>query len=773
MSTILITGSSRGLGLELVRRFSAQAGKQGGLVIATARNCSPALKEAILQSNGSTVFVVLDLSDEKSVTKSAEEVRGILQGRSLDILINCAGAFSVTLGKTAEIVQDQQNCTKCTYHPICAWLQSDMGGENADLTVPEGAEAVMEIVVNLKPEDNGCFKSIRVPGWDGDYLVPIALMLVRNANACGRGGPLEKGHCQNLRGPVSRIRSPGVYHQRTRETSPMTPSTEGDNASNYHAIQAKNIIQLELDDSRFNQERQDILRSALQLVTEIAATERHQADTAVDDPLDDAHDVPESPPREMLFMLLRGPTESVGNEWPDHISDSAYERMATALLEGDLDPNGRLFHQYSICAYVKAVFRSFRLYRATENQAIRRQLSQSKKLYTRAAVKSIRQFNPLQWPDLVSIQSLVSSALLMQHLGRFNQCWLVISYAARQITALNYHKIHKSQTYTEIEEEIYSAVCWCYYLDRTLSSLLGRPVSLPELEVSPVDLITLDPSSPYGGVFRTVLELAVIQGELHRVSNSKSNEPKAVVETCQALETKMLSMLPTLQANRDALSKIVQYDWASFDFCYYAIFVEVQRTRLKSFFTPLIHRQCLLNARKCLQAFRFLQQHQHPVEPSIGDPYPSFLTCAFFVVFCHIIGTLDRNDYNLMRSITESLSQFKQDPHLGKLLGLLQSLERMCEPLFVERDTDVQQEAGTSVTSATNDHTTANVMAPVNAVPQVNYGGGGPDINLLNNESMQFPSTGIDFSAEGLMWQLFNSEVPAGWLTADMYSFHG
>ncbi|RDW94176.1 Zn(II)2Cys6 transcription factor [Aspergillus mulundensis] len=514
--------------------------------------------------------------------------------------------------------------------------------------------------------------------------------------------------------------SPVVLRQVTRGTSPIaTPSTEGDNASNYHAIQAKNIIQLELDDSRFSQERQAILRSALQLVTKIAASERHQADMVAEDLSDDGLDVPESPPREMLFMLLRGPTESMGSEWPDHISDKAYERMATALLEGELDPNERLFHQYSICVYVKAVYRSFRLYRATENQAIRRQLSQSKKIYTRAAIKSIRQFNPLQWPDLVSIQSLVSSALLMQNLGRFNQCWLIISYAARQITALNYHKIHKSQTYTETEEEIYGAVCWCYYLDRTLSSLLGRPVSLPDLEVSPVDLITLDPSSPYGGVFRIVLELAEIQGELHRISNPNMNEAKAVVETCQALETKMHSMLPTIQANRDALPKTL-------------------------FLYPL---------------------------------------SAFFVVFCHIIGTLDRNDYNLMRSITESLSQFKQDPHLGKLLGLLQSLERMCEPLFVERDTDgayptrhvppadvhIQQEAGTSTTPATNGHTAANVSGPVNDIPQINYiGDGDAGINLLDNESMHFHNTEMDLSAEGLMWQLFNSEVPAGWLTADM-----
>ncbi|KAL4773010.1 hypothetical protein BDW60DRAFT_222178 [Aspergillus nidulans var. acristatus] len=562
------------------------------------------------------------------------------------------------------------------------------------------------------------------------------------------------------------------------ETSSMnTPWTEGDNTSNYHAIQAKNVIQLELDDSRsaLSQERQSILRSALQLVTEIAASERHQGDAVAENELlDDGLAVPESPPREMLFMLLRGPMESAGDEWPDHISDKAYGRMVTALLQDDLDRNGRLFHQYSICVYVKAVDRLFRISRATDNQAIRRELSQSRRIYTRAAIKNISQFNLLHWPDLLSIQSLISSALLMQQLGRFNQCWLMISYAARQITALNYHKIYKTQTSTQAEEDIYSAVYWCYYLDRTLSALLGRPVSLPDLDVSPVDLITLDPSSPYGSLFRAVLELAEVQGELHRVSCCTDNN--AVVETCQALETKMQNILPALQTSRDALTKIVQYDCVAFDFCYYAIFVELQRARLKSFFTPLIHRQCLLNARKCLQAFQFLQQHQHPAEPSgFGDAYPSFLTCAFFVVFCNIIATLDHNDYRLMRSIIEDLSQFKQDPHLEKLLSLLRSLERLCEPLFLEslsasparQGPSVQQE--TSATFETEGHTGSRITTDISQTYPLDDTGMGS----LNHEPMPLQNTGVSFPVNELMWQLFNSEVPAGWLAANMYPFNG
>lgn len=89
-----------------------------------------------------------------------------------------------------------------------------------------------------------------------------------------------------------------------------TPNSAADaDDSNYHAIQAKDIIELELDDSRFiSHERQVVLRSALQLVNEIAERERRQSGTFMEDGSPEAPTipVPEVPPRELLFMLLRG-----------------------------------------------------------------------------------------------------------------------------------------------------------------------------------------------------------------------------------------------------------------------------------------------------------------------------------------------------------------------------------------------------------------------------------------------------------------------------------
>ncbi|PYI21643.1 hypothetical protein BO99DRAFT_420552 [Aspergillus violaceofuscus CBS 115571] len=718
MSNVLVTGSSRGLGLELVKQIAAHQDLQGGVVVATARTCSPQLKEVISASNEAVVFVALDVADEGAIANLVEQVKSALGGRSLDILINCAGVHSETHGKVTLI------CPEC-------WLKSDMGGQDADLTVPQGAEAVLKMALAADSQDNGTFKNIHVPGW-GKY------------------------DGQNVAWPPS----------------PDAVSTTSDEGSNYHAIQAKNIIQIDLQNPRLiSREQQSVLKSALQLVSSMAD---HQPPPSLEEE-NHLHDCPstvaEVPPRELLFMLLPGPPESVRIQWPDHISDKAYVRMATPLLKDRSQLDAKTFHQYCVCIYVKAIFHIYQVSRSIDDPVLRKEMSESRSNYVAAAMRSIEKFNILKPPDLLTIQSMVSSALLMQHLGRPHQCWLFISYAARQITALNYHKIRRLPATSETEQEINSVVYWCYYLDQTLSSLLCRPSSLPDLEVSPTDLIALAPSSPYNDLLRVIIDLAQIQGKLRAVScGSRNKHPDQALETCQRLEAKMQAILPRLQAGRDSHPQMVQYDWVGVDFCYYAIFVEIHRTRLKSAFSPKVHRECLINARKSLQAFHFLQQH--PAElPGFDDPYPSFLTCAFFVVFCNIIGTIDRDDYDLMDRIIQRLEPFKQDRHLGKLLNLLQSLERLCAPFFqisggrgdsgseaVAPDGDLPVPlAGTNFDHA---HNTASLETFHPIFPEA------PGL-----EPMPTATTDVDSSADWLMWQLFNSQVPAGWLDKDVDPF--
>lgn len=104
-----------------------------------------------------------------------------------------------------------------------------------------------------------------------------------------------------------------------------------------------------------------------------------------------------------------------------------------------------------------------------------------------------------------------------------------------------------------------------------------------------------------------------------------------------------------------------------------------------------------------------------------------------------------------MHQITTGLSEFKRDPHLEKVLSLLTSLDRLCEPLFHE---DVE------VISQSN----PQMQRPAETPPTVRiFPNAWDNIDLGQDTS----NSEIGASTDWLMWQLFNSEVPLGWLNPD------
>ncbi|MDH5305942.1 MAG: SDR family oxidoreductase [Myxococcales bacterium] len=81
MTTILVTGANRGIGLELCRQLAAR----GDEVIAACRRSSTAL-----DALGVRVLRDVEVTDEASVQALADALAGV----SLDILVNNAGIFT-------------------------------------------------------------------------------------------------------------------------------------------------------------------------------------------------------------------------------------------------------------------------------------------------------------------------------------------------------------------------------------------------------------------------------------------------------------------------------------------------------------------------------------------------------------------------------------------------------------------------------------------------------------------------------------------------------
>ncbi|KAI9061970.1 NAD-P-binding protein [Trametes sanguinea] len=92
-TTWLVTGASRGIGLELVRQLVASS---ENLVVAACRNPDKAteLKGLKAGAKGALHIIQLDVSDFDSIRASAKQLEPILGEVGLDYLVNNAGVAS-------------------------------------------------------------------------------------------------------------------------------------------------------------------------------------------------------------------------------------------------------------------------------------------------------------------------------------------------------------------------------------------------------------------------------------------------------------------------------------------------------------------------------------------------------------------------------------------------------------------------------------------------------------------------------------------------------
>lgn len=92
MASYLVTGSGRGLGLELVTQLLALPPSQVSTVFATTRSSpTTALQNLIDNSKGRLVHIPLVTTDKSNINNAVSLVDDKLDGKGLDIVVNNAG----------------------------------------------------------------------------------------------------------------------------------------------------------------------------------------------------------------------------------------------------------------------------------------------------------------------------------------------------------------------------------------------------------------------------------------------------------------------------------------------------------------------------------------------------------------------------------------------------------------------------------------------------------------------------------------------------------
>ncbi|KAK4902834.1 hypothetical protein LTR27_000773 [Elasticomyces elasticus] len=105
----LVTGASRGIGLELVQQLLALPGSQVTKVIALSRGAPPAALQELLDKHAErATHVTASVDDTQSVKQAAQAVEAQLGDQGLDVLINNAGIFGEVFAEGAKFIPPEE-----------------------------------------------------------------------------------------------------------------------------------------------------------------------------------------------------------------------------------------------------------------------------------------------------------------------------------------------------------------------------------------------------------------------------------------------------------------------------------------------------------------------------------------------------------------------------------------------------------------------------------------------------------------------------------------
>ena len=97
MASYLITGASRGIGLELIKQLLELPVSQVRKIFAVTRSDPPApLRDLIIKNSDRAIHISAAVDDTASVEKAVTEVKAKLGAGGLDVLVNNAGTSAWT-----------------------------------------------------------------------------------------------------------------------------------------------------------------------------------------------------------------------------------------------------------------------------------------------------------------------------------------------------------------------------------------------------------------------------------------------------------------------------------------------------------------------------------------------------------------------------------------------------------------------------------------------------------------------------------------------------
>ncbi|KAJ5594403.1 transcriptional regulator family: Fungal Specific TF [Penicillium hispanicum] len=558
------------------------------------------------------------------------------------------------------------------------------------------------------------------------------------------------------------------------------------------ASEAREYIEHELQcNLALSHDRRTALESARNFVNQLSnpCLRRPDENAPVEDMEVEDNLAPPTLTPELLYMILPGPDKMTTSQgaiiWPDHISNKTLERMGLAIIEHS--ENDQVLQFYRICVWAKAVASISKLAPLVSSERLKVHFRTLKKQYEAAAIEELNSIPMTAVPSLALLQALLSGKRLMQHMGNMSRCWMLVAFASRVIVALNYHNITDTVPRNETEEDIHACLYTCYYFDKILSLLLLRPPSLPELKVDPAQLIHLDPELPTTAMVTGIVQYSHLRASLLGIllDTKKIGEVEKatflsdLVVQAHTIHSNFQAYRSRNEPRFPASWDILQLEWLSMDFNYYSVLTTLIRARSSVLKSRLVCEECLYAARKALTTLHAMQEAFSSHVTSV-DAYPYFLTWTmllfplspFFVLFCNVVATSDRRDYEMIRKITDELRRFaKANASIGKLYGLFSKFLDLCAPLIKTNPESWSPQW--SVLDPANDIGAGAKMISQTSSSYLDHGrdhqASGPVPSPITSSRTSEMPQSVEGWDDSLMWELFDNQPSLGWAESEMW----
>ncbi|CAG8094139.1 unnamed protein product [Penicillium salamii] len=649
--------------------------------------------------------------------------------------------------------------------------------------------------------------------------------------------PAEESHSagehsgpENL-GSVSQARSGSPHTSSLPEIPrPISMPEDGIRDPADYSNSTSDMIRQELASHHNLSSRQFmVLQSALSLVGKFVSSSHNIEHTQQEKGADDANAMPPSDlPHEMFYNLLG---VNIHSHWPDHISSKTLERICLVVGDGTASP--QLARQYMLCILSKAVIFISRWLRSPMSQGLANSLEKSRNSYITSGLRCLHHIDFTRSPTLPMLQALLSGvstskfifyipqgccsvadiikATLVQLLGQTSRSWVLTSFASRGLVALGYHQLTPALLASQQRDEIRDCIYWCYYMDKTLSMLLVRSSSLPDLPYNPATLVKPEPENPLSYKVKIMVKLAYVQDlYLNALAERQKNRPypSNLVESLQfelysvrleILEVRIDPYHSFSQTDRvksrpnHTATPILKSEWDAVDFTYFSIACTALRLDSIYLHDHKKREECVQCARKCLQAMQ--ECHAYVSSTSKTTPDSLFWTVLlypltpFFVIFCNIVATSNASDLILLKEATATVASigenfsFSMNLHslLSQLIHLCSLLENPGRQPSITNTGDITSNDESSVPpnlsismiakSSQEDQqlqepTVSDPASGLHTQTNSNF-----DYSSLDQSSDQNGSKRNSIWDGGLLWDFFNIQPSVEWFDASYNDF--